>query len=66
MASHGHRPLKALLASLVATFNALLAPVSGDVRRRLCVTTQGHHPTSLCREEDDRLVTSSVRGGDVA
>jgi hypothetical protein len=65
VAGHGRGPLKALLAPLVATFNALLGTVSDDVGWHL-VTAQGRLPAFLCRAEHDRPVTGGVLGDDVA
>jgi hypothetical protein len=45
---HGHRPLKALFARLVAAFYALLGTMSGDVGQRLLVTALHRFPASLC------------------
>jgi hypothetical protein len=46
MAGRGRGPMMVLLAPLVATFDALLGLVSGDIRRCLPVTTRGDLPAS--------------------
>jgi hypothetical protein len=56
----GHGPLKVLLARLVATFDALLGAVSGDVGRCLPVTTRGGLPASLCRANALLLIVDCV------
>jgi hypothetical protein len=60
---HGHSPLKALFAPLVAAFDALLGAVSGDIRRRLLVAARCHLPASLCRAKHDRLIAGGALGG---
>jgi hypothetical protein len=62
----GHGPLKALLAPLAATFDALVGVVSGDVGRHLLATAWGRLPASLCRVKHDHLVTGGTLAGDVA
>jgi hypothetical protein len=66
MADHGHGPLKALLAPLVATFDALLGTVSGDIGQCLPIAAQGGLPASLCWVKHDRLVVDCALCGDAA
>jgi hypothetical protein len=61
----GRSPMKALLAPLVAAFDALLGTVGGDIGRCLLVATRGHLHASLCRAKHDRLVADVALGGDV-
>jgi hypothetical protein len=56
--------LKALLAPLVAAFDALLRAMSGDVRWCLLVTAWGHLPACLCGVEHDCLIAGGVQVGD--
>jgi hypothetical protein len=62
-ASHGCGPLRALHALLVATLDALLGAVSGDIGWHLIITTRGHLPACLCGAEHDCLIASGVLGG---
>jgi hypothetical protein len=55
-------PLKALLVSLSATFDALLGAVCGCIRRCLLVTAWGHLHASLGRAKHDCLIASSMLG----
>jgi hypothetical protein len=66
VASHRHSPLKALFAPLVATFDALLSAMSGDVERCLLVATRCHLPASQCRAKHGCLVAGGALGGDAA
>jgi hypothetical protein len=60
----GCGPLKALLAPLSATFDALLGVVGGDVRRHLPIASWGHRLASLGRAKHDYLIAGSALGGD--
>jgi hypothetical protein len=62
--SHGHGPLKALLAPLFVTFDALLGAMGGDVRWHLPITAWGRLPATLGRVKHDRLVAGGALGGD--
>jgi hypothetical protein len=63
-AGHGHSLLKALLAPLVAAFDALLGAVCGDVGRCLLVAAWCCLTASLCRVKHDCLVAGGLLGGD--
>jgi hypothetical protein len=65
-AGHDCSPLKVLLATLIASIDALLGAVHGDIRRRLLVTARCRLPASLCRVKHDRLIVGGVLGGDAA
>jgi hypothetical protein len=56
----GHDPLKALLAPLSTSFDALLCVVGGDVGWHLPVAAWGHLPTSLSKVKHDRLIASGA------
>jgi hypothetical protein len=62
--SHCHGPLKALLAPLFATLDALPAAVGGDIGRRSLATAQGHLPASLGSTRHDCIIASGMLGGD--
>jgi hypothetical protein len=64
MAGRGCSPLKVLLAPLVATFDAYLGVVCGDIKRCLLVTARYLLPASLCRAKHGRLIDYGVLGGD--
>jgi hypothetical protein len=63
-AGHGHSLLKALLAPLIAAFDALLGAVCGDVGQCLLVAAQCCLTASLCRAKHDYLVAGGLLGGD--
>jgi hypothetical protein len=62
----GRGPMKALLAPLSATFDALLGAVRGDVGWHLPVATWGCLPASLGMTKHDCLIASGALGGDAA
>jgi hypothetical protein len=63
---HGHTPLKALFAPLVADFDALLGAVSRDIGRCLLVPARCHLLASLCMAKPGHHVASGALGGDAA
>jgi hypothetical protein len=63
-AGRGRSPLKALFASLVATFDTLLGAMSGDARRCLLITTWCRLPASLCWAKHGHLTAGGALGGD--
>jgi hypothetical protein len=66
MAGHGHSPLKALLAPVVAAFDALLGKMGGDVGRCLLVAARGCLPAFLCGVKHDCLIAGVVLRDDRA
>jgi hypothetical protein len=65
-APHTRATHLATFVPLVATFDALMGAVSGDVRRCLRVTTRCHLPASLCRAKHGLIIAVGVLGGDAA
>jgi hypothetical protein len=63
---HGHVPLRALLAPLLAALEALLGAVDGDVGQHILAIAWGRLPASLGMTKFSRLVAGGVLGGDTA
>jgi hypothetical protein len=66
VASRGHSPLRTLLAPLLATFDALLGVMGGNVGQDLLAATWGHLPAVWGQTKFNRLIAGGVVGGDVA
>jgi hypothetical protein len=66
MVGHGRGPLKALHVPLLASLDALLSAVDGEVRRCLLAAARGCLLASLGRMKFNRLIVGGVLGGDVA
>jgi hypothetical protein len=65
MVSRGRGPLRALLAPLPTSLDAILGALHGDFIWHLLATAWGHHPTSLGLAKHDHLMACGAVGGDV-
>jgi hypothetical protein len=63
LVDRGHGPSKALLSPFLATHDALLSTVDGDVGWRLLAAASGRLPASLGRTKFGRLIAAGVLGG---
>jgi hypothetical protein len=63
LVGHGHGPSKALLVPFLATYDALLSTLDGDVGCSLLAAAAGHLPASLGRTKFSHLIAGGVLGG---